>query len=121
MRFLLDQGLPQSLAPLLCDAGIETIHVAALAMSTADDTDIIEHATKENFACVTLDADFQSIVALSGKTCPSVIRFRIEGLKAKGYLQILSHVVPEIQDDIEAGAFVSIQESGVRVRRLPVM
>lgn len=101
-------------------AGFDAQHVADLSMSAADDSQIIEYALMQGYTCITLDADFQAIVALSGKSEPSVIRFRIEGLKAPDYMRILTNLVPAIQDDLVGGAFISIQESGVRVRRLPV-
>jgi predicted nuclease of predicted toxin-antitoxin system len=37
MKLLLDQGLPRSAATLLSEAGIDTIHVAEIGLSAADD------------------------------------------------------------------------------------
>jgi predicted nuclease of predicted toxin-antitoxin system len=120
VHFLLDQGLPRSLAQLMAEAGFPATHVATLNMSQADDSSIIEHAAQNRLICITLDADFQAIVALSGKPVPSIIRFRIEGLKAPDYLKILAGLLPSIESDLMAGAFVSVQETGVRLRRLPL-
>jgi predicted nuclease of predicted toxin-antitoxin system len=39
MKLLLDRGLPHSAATLLCEAGIDTIHVADIGLSAADDLD----------------------------------------------------------------------------------
>ena len=44
MKLLLDQGLPRSAATLLTEAGIDTIHVAEIGLSAADDTDILQRA-----------------------------------------------------------------------------
>jgi predicted nuclease of predicted toxin-antitoxin system len=79
MKLLLDQGLPRSAAPLLCQAGIDTVHVGDLGLSTADDAVILQSGRENGRAVVTLDADFHTLLALSGAATPSVIRIRIEG------------------------------------------
>lgn len=47
MKLLLDQGLPLSAAAVLCDAGIDTIHVGEIGMSEAENADIIQRARNE--------------------------------------------------------------------------
>lgn len=79
-RLLLDQGLPRSTAALSTQAGWDVIHV--FGMSRADDKDIVRRARAEARICVTLDADFHSLLATSGERSPSVIRIRNEGLDA---------------------------------------
>jgi predicted nuclease of predicted toxin-antitoxin system len=74
MKLLLDQGLPRSAAALLCQAGIDTVHVGDLGQSSADDSVILESGRDSNRVVVTLDADFHTLLALSGAATPSVIR-----------------------------------------------
>lgn len=83
MKFLLDQGLPRSTASLLRDTGIDTVHTGEIGLATAVDSDILQHAQRESRVVVTLDADFHALLALSGASTPSVIRIRIEGLRAQ--------------------------------------
>jgi predicted nuclease of predicted toxin-antitoxin system len=80
MKLLLDQGLPRSAAALLCEAGIDAIHVADIGFSAADDTDILQRAQEDERVVVTLDADFHALLALTEATSPSVVRIRIERL-----------------------------------------
>ena len=51
---------------------------------------------------------------------PSVILVRIEGLDRRRAVDVLRAVVPRVEDDLRAGAIVSVDESGARVRALPV-
>ncbi|NET57980.1 MAG: hypothetical protein F6K47_18040 [Symploca sp. SIO2E6] len=47
MRLLLDQGLPRSASILLREAGIDTIHVAEIGLSSAEDSEILQKARKD--------------------------------------------------------------------------
>jgi predicted nuclease of predicted toxin-antitoxin system len=62
-RLLLDQGLPASTAVLLRQSGWDVVHVSEIGMSRASDTDIVQRARAELRVCVTLDADFHSLLA----------------------------------------------------------
>jgi hypothetical protein len=66
-HLLLDQGLPRSAAALLTQAGWDVIHVSEIGMSRADDVDILQRARTEARICITLDADFHSLLAISGE------------------------------------------------------
>jgi predicted nuclease of predicted toxin-antitoxin system len=93
MTFLLDQGLPRSTVERLRSLGIESVHVGEIGLSRARDSEIVEHARQRGEVVVTLDADFHAIVALSGASGPSVIRIRIESLKAGPLAALLATVV----------------------------
>ena len=120
MKLLLDQGLPRSTAELLRQAGIDTLHVGEIGFSEADDEDILEQGREDERVVVTLDADFPTLLALSGATLPSVIRLRIEGLRGEGTAALLQAIVTQFDEDLEQGAAVTVQEGRVRVRRLPL-
>lgn len=121
MKLLLDQGLPRSAAALLCEAGIDAIHVADIGFSAADDTDILQRAQEDERVVVTLDADFHALLALTEVTSPSVIRIRIERLRAEALTNLLLTVVGECEEDLEQGAVVTVEPSRIRVRRLPLV
>ena len=70
---------------------------------------------------VTLDADFHKLLAISGATGPSVIRIRIEGLRAEALASLLVDVMQVCRDEIMKGAMVSVTENNkVRIRHLPI-
>ncbi len=60
-------------------------------------------------------------LALSGAAGPSVIRIRIEALKASELAELLMRVVEQCKDDLSSGAMVAATESGVRLRHLPLI
>jgi predicted nuclease of predicted toxin-antitoxin system len=120
-RLLLDQGLPRSAAALLTQAGWDVIHVSEIGMGRADDADIVQRARAEGRICVTLDADFHSLLAIGGERGPSVIRIRKEGLDAAALAALLQGIWPRIEDALGGGAMVTVTDRAVRVRRLPII
>ena len=80
---LLDQGLPRSTSLYLRHKGIEAVHTSEIGLASADDATILEFASSYEKIVVTLDADFHRILAISHAIRPSVIRIRIEGLRAE--------------------------------------
>lgn len=121
VQLLLDQGLPGSTASLLRETGIDAIHAAEIGLSTAEDTEILQKALEEERIVVTLDADFHALLALNESTSPSVIRIRIQRLKAQGMTDLLVRVINECEEDLLQGAVVTVETSRIRVRRLPLL
>jgi predicted nuclease of predicted toxin-antitoxin system len=119
-RILLDQGLPRSAAGHLRGYGFDAVHTGDIGLGTADDAVILQHARDEDRMVVTLDADFHRLMALAGATQPSVIRIRIEGLRGEELAQLILSVVHACAEDLASGSLVSVQENGVRLRRLPL-
>jgi predicted nuclease of predicted toxin-antitoxin system len=121
MKLLLDQGLPLSAAALLRDANINAIHVGEIGMSEAEDADIIQRGRAERRIVVTLDADFHALLALDVATTPSVIRIRIERLRAQALTDLLLTVIAECAEDLEQGSAITVEPSRIRIRRLPLV
>lgn len=79
VRFILDQGVPRDAASSLRGLEIESMHVGEIGMSKATDDEILAWALQRDAVVVTLDADFHAILAVSGASRPSVVRFRLQG------------------------------------------
>jgi len=120
MKLLLDQGLPRSTIKHLADVGIVAEHVGNLGMAAATDEAILEVARQQPAVVVTLDADFHQLLAISRATMPSVVRIRIEGLKGDQVANILAQVISIASAELDAGALVSVTETRIRVRSLPI-
>ena len=121
MKLLLDQGLPLSAAALLCDAGFDTMHVSEIGMSEAEDSAIIQRARDEGRVVVTLDADFHTLLALTESASPSIIRIRIERLRAQALTDLLRTIIAKCQADLEQGSAITVEPNRIRVRRLPLI
>ena len=121
MKLLLDQGLPRSAASLLRAVGIDTVHTGEIGLATADDTTLIELARQQDRIVVTLDADFHAILALSGADKPSIVRIRIEGLRAEPLAALLRALLAERSVELERGALLTVQTKRVRIRYLPII
>src|SRR5215467_14362274 len=92
-----------------------------IGMSRADDTEILRRARADSRVCVTLDADFHSLLATSGERGPSVIRIRKEGLDATALAALLQTIWSRVEDALNSGALVTVTEHSIRVRRLPIV
>jgi len=120
MRFLLDQGLPRSTVSHLASFQIDAEHVASLGLAKASDSIILAEARNRQAVVVTLDADFHSLLAVTGATDPSVIRIRREGLKGDAVAAVIRDVLAVAETELSQGAAVSVTETNCRVRLLPL-
>jgi predicted nuclease of predicted toxin-antitoxin system len=121
VKLLLDQGLPRTAPDALARLGFAAVHAGAIGMARASDSDILDRARREGEIVVTLDADFHAVLALSNAGMPSVIRIRVEGLRADDVAAIVSRVVAVCEADLTAGAMVTVDPDRIRVRRLPLI
>ncbi len=121
MKLLLDMGVARRTAALLRESGLDCIHIGELGQPRMADVDIISMADEQQRAVVTLDADFSALLALSGASSPSVVHVRIQGLDHAAMAHLIQRVLTLLGDDLTQGCIASVSESGVRVRRLPVL
>jgi predicted nuclease of predicted toxin-antitoxin system len=120
LKLLLDQGLPRSAAQLLREAGYDAVHTGEIGLFKASDRTILEFARIETRCIVTLDADFHALLVFQGTKSPSVIRIRIEGLKAEETAELLKSIVKQCTEDLQHGAMISVQPHRIGIRRLPL-
>jgi len=95
-------------------------HVFDLGLGRATDRELIDRALIDQRVSCTLDADFHALLAVADASGPSVIRIRQEGLRAQEFCNLLLKVWPRIEDACRQGALVTISESTVRIRHLPL-
>lgn len=100
---------------------MDTIHVGEVGMSQAEDAEIIQKARVEERVVVTLDADFHTLLALEKAVSPSVIRIRIERLRAQALNDLLLMVIADCEEELEQGAAIAIEPNRIRIRRLPLI
>ena len=120
IRILLDQGLPRSTAFHLQDQGWDVLHAADIGLSKAKDSEILVYARDNRRLIITLDSDFHAHLAVTNADTPSVIRIRIEGLKAFEMAKLINSLWPRIDQAIQQGAMISVTEDTIRIHALPV-
>ena len=120
MKLLLDQGLPRTAAALLRERGVDTVHTGEIGLATAEDAEILRLAAAQGRTVVTLDSDFHALLAQSESRSPSVIRIRVERLRAQATADLLFRVVSEWQDELDVGAALTVQPGRIRFRHLPL-
>lgn len=120
IRFVLDQGVPRDAADLLRQTGFDCTHVAEVGKFRADDTAILSWAREHNSTVVTLDADFHTILAVSGETAPSVIRFRLQGLNAPRVVELVRAVLARYRSELSQGCMITVKSKKTTCHRLPV-
>ena len=96
-------------------------HTGELELSRATDRRILEYARENEMVVVTLDSDFHSIIAVENASSPSVIRIRREGMRGEYLSELIERVWPDIEAQLQAGAMVTITETSVRLRNIPIL
>jgi predicted nuclease of predicted toxin-antitoxin system len=95
-------------------------NMSAMGLATASDESILVAARQQQAVVATLDADFHRLLAATRATTPSVVRIRIEGMKADQIARILAQVIAVASAELSSGAVVSVTETRIRVRSLPI-
>jgi len=120
MRFLLDMGISPVTAAFLRESGYEAVHLLDEDLGRLPDPDILIKAREEDAVLLTHDLDFADLVAASGARLPSVILFRLRSMRPQNVNDHLALVLDRYGDQLESGAVISVTESRVRVRALPL-
>ena len=110
-------GVSRTTAGWLVAGGHDVVHVSALGMKTAADTDIVALATREQRVLLTFDLDFGDILAASGGRAPSVIIFRLSSARPERVNARLEPVLRDAAAALEEGAIVIVEDERHRVRR----
>ncbi len=121
MRFLIDNALSPQLAELLCQADHDAVHVRDFDMQDASDEAIFELAQKEHRCLISADTDFGTLLALRQEISPSVILLRRPSQRRPvEQVQLLLSNLHAITEAIAQGSIVSVEETRIRVRKLPI-
>lgn len=120
IKLLLDQGLPRGGVDILARLGWDVVHTGDIGLSQATDRQLLEYANENDRIIVTLDADLHAMIAVDNAAAPSVIRIRIEGLKASDLSSLLVKHWRLMEPHLKIGAMVTIDKQAVRIRSIPL-
>jgi len=121
VKLLLDANLSPEVGRLLKEAGHDAIHVKDIGLLTAADPTILRAAAKEERILLTADSDFGALLALGSLASPSVLLLRsADHLRPNQQAGLIAANLPQIAEDLEKGAIVSLTRERLRVRELPI-
>jgi predicted nuclease of predicted toxin-antitoxin system len=121
MRFLVDNALSPRVAGLLNEAGHDAVHVRSRCLHAARDVDLFQLAAVEGRTIISADTDFATLLALRREAGPSVILFRGRSpRRPERQAALLLANLSIIRRELDRGAIVTIYETRLRIRRLPI-
>jgi predicted nuclease of predicted toxin-antitoxin system len=119
MRLLADLHISPRTVEFLRSLGHDVVRVTDLLAPTAADSDIVVVAAQEGRVILTQDLDFSALIALGGVGAPSVITLRLSSSRVEHVNETLAKVLPGLEQEVAAGAVVTVEDARVRRRRLP--
>jgi predicted nuclease of predicted toxin-antitoxin system len=120
VKLVVDMNLSPKWVAFLAANGFESVHWSTVGDPRATDATIMSWAVERGYVVFTHDLDFTTVIALAGATGPSVIQVRTQNVLPESMGANVVQVVDAHADAIAAGAIVTIDEVGARVRVLPI-
>ena len=120
IRLLADVHISPKTVADLQKQGYEIMRSSEFLPANAPDINILEFARTENWVVLTQDLDFSMLVALSRYSQPSLITLRLSSAKPDIVSQKLLDVLPQIEEALQEGSAITIQDESIRIRKLPV-
>ena len=116
----LDESVHLTAAALLRARGWDAAHVIEAAMAGADDEAVLAEAVRRGAVLVSHDSDFHKLLAQTRATARSVIRVRVEIVEPMPLVRLVEAAFDAMNGIIEAGAAISVDDTSIRGRRLPL-
>jgi predicted nuclease of predicted toxin-antitoxin system len=120
LRYLADQNISPVTVSLLAGHGFDIRRVSDFLPANSADIDILKLARAQGLTVITQDLDFSSLIASRGDTRPSLISLRLRDNRPEHLATLLAKLLPATESDLAAGAIITIEDAGTRVRFLPV-
>jgi predicted nuclease of predicted toxin-antitoxin system len=120
MKLLADLHIAPRTAAFLRSLGHDVVRVSEILPPSASDQEIVAAAIRAGRTIITQDLDFTDLVALSGQSMPSVITLRLASSRVEYVNGVLERLLPDLEEDARRGALISVQETTVRRRALPL-
>jgi predicted nuclease of predicted toxin-antitoxin system len=120
VKLLVDMNLSPAWTARLAAVGIAAVHWSRVGAATASDDEILAWAKANEHVLLTHDLDFSAVLAATSESAPSVIQLRMQDLLSDRALASVVAAVHTHTAELDSGALMSIDESGARVRILPL-
>ncbi len=121
MRLLVDENLSVRIAARLGEAGYDALHVTTVGLGSTGDAVILEAAAEGGQVVLTADADFSTMLALQGRSQPSVLMLRSsDHLTPDEQADLILRTLEQVGGELEDGAIASVTPERIRIRTLPI-
>ena len=121
VRVLIDMNLSTEWRKVFESIAWTSYHWSDVGSPSAPDTELMDWARKEGCVVFTHDLDFGALLAASGATKPSVIQMRCEDTNPSTMGAVLVEALYLSEDDLRAGALVTVDPRRTRIRVLPLI
>lgn len=120
IRLLADMNISPKTVEALRHRGWDIVRVSQFLPVNATDQEILALARRQGRAVVTQDLDFSALLALGGYKQPSLITLRLTVSDPETVTRRLLDELPRFEEVLQEGRVVTIEDSAVRVRKLPI-
>ena len=120
LTFLIDLNLPPAWVDRFAAEGWTAVHWSYIGDLRATDATVMEHARVHGYVVFTHDLDFGAILATTKAAGPSVIQVRAHNVTPESLGDLVVATIRDQAQTLEAGALITIDESTMRVRILPI-
>lgn len=120
MKFLADMGVSDLTSAALRQLGHDVVHAREAGYQRMLDADILSRAREQARVVITFDLDFGDLLAAAGDVLPSVILVRTHNQRVDSVTPRVLDVVERFVGELETGALIIVEDSRVRLRRLPL-
>jgi predicted nuclease of predicted toxin-antitoxin system len=120
LTFLIDMNLPPAWVDRLAREGWTAVHWSTVGDARATDPTVLEYARTHRHVVFTHDLDFGALLAQTKATGPSVIQARAQDVTPESLGDLVVSAVREHAQSLKDGALLTIDESTMRVRVLPI-
>ncbi len=120
MRFLVDMNLATDVAVWLRTQGHDAVHLRELGLQKLGDQAVLAKAVAEKRVVLTFDLDFADLAAAAGEARAAVILLRLRSARTARILDRLRDVLASTAQALETGAIVIVEDTRLRIRRLPI-
>jgi predicted nuclease of predicted toxin-antitoxin system len=120
-RFLADLNISPQTVGALRKQGWQISRSSETLALTAPDEEILDFARQEESVVLTQDLDFSALLALGGYDRPSLVTLRLSTSEPGLVAQRLLETAPLLETTLsKGGCAITIEDSSVRIRRLPI-
>jgi predicted nuclease of predicted toxin-antitoxin system len=120
LAFLADMNISPLTVLRLKGLGWNIIRVSEVMDKSAKDLDLMEYARRHDMVIITQDLDFSMLLAVKGYEKPSLVNVRLEEAKSAYVTSRIIDTVSALEPELAKGAVVTVDETSVRWRYLPI-